>query len=169
MGAFAAAVMLITVLASFYIANKSTKPIRELTQSSIEIAAGNLDTEINVESNDELGVLAQSFTTMRDSIRQAHDVLEQRVEERTAELKKLSTAVEQSPTSVVITDPRGTIEYVNSRFCQVTGYTVEDAVGRNPRILKSGKTPPGSIPGTLENPQLRWRLAGRAPEQKEKR
>jgi len=142
MGAFAAAVMLITVLASFYIANKSTKPIRELTQSSIEIAAGNLDTEINVESNDELGVLAQSFTTMRDSIRQAHDVLEQRVEERTAELKKLSTAVEQSPTSVVITDPRGTIEYVNSRFCQVTGYTVEDAVGRNPRILKSGKTPP---------------------------
>jgi PAS domain S-box-containing protein len=141
MGAFAAALMLITVLASFYIANKSTKPIRELTQSSIEITAGNLDTEINVESNDELGVLAQSFSTMRDSIRQAHDVLEQRVEERTAELKKLSTAVEQGPASVVITDPRGTTEYVNSRFCQVTGYTVEEAVGRNPRILKSGKTP----------------------------
>jgi len=142
MGAFAAAVMLITVLAAFYIANKSTKPIRELKQSSIEIAAGNLDTEINVTSNDELGVLAQSFSTMRDSIRQAHDVLEQRVEERTAELKKLSTAVEQGPTSVVITDPVGTIEYVNSRFCQVTGYTVEDAVGRNPNLLKSGKTPP---------------------------
>jgi PAS domain S-box-containing protein len=142
MGAFAATVMLITVLASFYIANKSTKPIRELTQSSIEITAGNLDTEINMESNDELGVLAQSFSTMRDSIRQAHDVLEQRVEERTAELKKLSIAVEQSPASVVITDPRGTIEYVNSRFCQVTGYTVEEAVGRNPNLLKSGKTPP---------------------------
>ena len=142
MGAFAAAVMLITVLAAFYIANKSTKPIRELKQSSIEIAAGNLDTEINVTSNDELGVLAQSFSTMRDSIRQAHDVLEQRVEERTAELKKLSTAVEQGPTSVVITDPVGTIEYVNSRFCQVTGYTVEEAVGRNPNLLKSGKTPP---------------------------
>jgi PAS domain S-box-containing protein len=142
MGAFAAALMLITVLASLYIANKSTKSIRELTQSSIEITAGNLDTEINVASNDELGVLAQSFSTMRDSIRQAHDVLEQRVEERTAELKKLSTAIEQGPASAVITDPAGTIEYVNSRFCQVTGYTVEDAVGRNPRFLKSGKTPP---------------------------
>jgi PAS domain S-box-containing protein len=142
MGAFAATVMLITVLASFYIANKSTKPIRELTQSSIEIAAGNLDTEINVESNDELGVLAQSFSTMRDSIRQAHDVLEQRVEERTAELKKLSSAVEQSSASVVITDFRGTIEYVNSKFCEVTGYTIEEAIGQNPRILKSGHTPP---------------------------
>ncbi|CAB1059374.1 diguanylate cyclase/phosphodiesterase (GGDEF & EAL domains) with PAS/PAC sensor(s) [Olavius sp. associated proteobacterium Delta 1] len=142
MGAFAAAVMLITVLASFYIANKSTKPIRELTQSSIEIAAGNLDTEINVASSDELGVLAQSFSTMRNSIRQAHDVLEQRVEERTAELKKLSIAVEQSPASVVITDPQGTIEYVNSKFCEVTGYSAEEAIGRNPRILRSGETPP---------------------------
>jgi len=142
MGAFAAALMLVTVLAAFYIANKSTKPIRELTQSSIEIAAGNLDTEINVESNDELGVLAQSYSTMRDSIRQAHDVLEQRVEERTAELKKLSTAVEQSPASVVITDLRGTIEYVNSKFCEVTGYNIDEAIGQNPRILKSGHTPP---------------------------
>ena len=142
MGAFAAAVMLITVLASFYIANKSTKPIRELTQSSIEIAAGNLDTAVNVASKDELGVLAQSFSSMRDSIRQAHDVLEQRVEERTAELTKLSAAVEQSSASVVITDPQGRIEYVNTRFCQLTGYTVEEAAGRNPRILKSGKTPP---------------------------
>jgi len=142
MGVFAAALMLITVLASFYIANKSTKPIRELTRSSIEISAGNLDTEINVASNDELGVLAQSFSTMRDSIRQAHDVLEQRVEERTAELKKLSTAVEQSPASVVITDPQGTIEYVNPKFSEVTGYSAGEAIGQNPRILKSGETPP---------------------------
>jgi PAS domain S-box-containing protein len=142
MGVFAATVLLITVLAAFYIANKSTKPIRELTRSSIEIAAGNLDTDINVASNDELGVLAQSFSTMRDSIRQAHDVLEQRVEERTAELKKLSTAVEQSPASVVITDPQGTIEYVNPKFSEVTGYSAGEAIGRNPRILKSGQTPP---------------------------
>jgi PAS domain S-box-containing protein len=58
------------------------------------------------------------------------------------ELKKLSQAVEQSPASVVITDLRGTIEYVNRKFCEVTGYTVEEAIGQNPRILKSGHTPP---------------------------
>jgi two-component system sensor histidine kinase/response regulator len=57
------------------------------------------------------------------------------------ELKKLSQAVEQSPASVVITDLKGTIEYVNSKFCEVTGYTVEEAIGQNPRILKSDLTP----------------------------
>jgi len=58
------------------------------------------------------------------------------------ELRKLSQAVEQSPASVVITDLKGTIEYVNSKFCEVTGYTVEEAIGQNPRILNSGNTPP---------------------------
>ena len=57
------------------------------------------------------------------------------------ELKKLSRAVEQSPASVIITDPDGTIEYVNHRFCEVTGYSAGEAVGRNPRILNSGHTP----------------------------
>ena len=59
-----------------------------------------------------------------------------------AELKKLSLAVEQSPASVVITDPQGTIQYVNHKFTEVTGYTAEEAIGCNPRILKSGETPP---------------------------
>lgn len=54
-----------------------------------------------------------------------------------ADIKKLSAAVEQSPASVVITDLNGTIEYVNSRFCEVTGYTSQEAIDQNPRILKS--------------------------------
>jgi len=58
------------------------------------------------------------------------------------ELKKLSQAVEQSPASVVITDLNGTIEYVNSKFCEVTGYTFAEAIGQNPRILKSGHMSP---------------------------
>jgi PAS domain S-box-containing protein len=57
------------------------------------------------------------------------------------ELRWLSKAVEQSPASVVITDLSGSIEYVNPKFTQVTGYTLEEALGRNPRILKSGESP----------------------------
>ena len=57
------------------------------------------------------------------------------------ELKKLSRAVEQSPTSVVITDTRGTIEYVNPTFSEVTGYSAEEVIGQNPRVLKSGDLP----------------------------
>jgi two-component system, NtrC family, sensor kinase len=57
------------------------------------------------------------------------------------ELRKLSQAVEQSPTSVVITDVQGNIEYVNPKFSEITGYSSAEAIGQNPRILKSDLTP----------------------------
>ncbi len=61
--------------------------------------------------------------------------------ERELELLKLSSAVESSPTSVVITDTDATIEYVNPKFSELTGYSAIEARGKKPRILKSGKTP----------------------------
>ena len=61
--------------------------------------------------------------------------------EAESKLRKLSQAVEQSPACVVITDLLGNIEYVNPKFSEVTGYTFEEAIGQNPRILKSGKQP----------------------------
>jgi len=56
------------------------------------------------------------------------------------EVKKLSTVVEQTPLSVVITDIDGNIEYVNRAFISTTGYTLQEAKNQNPRILQSGKT-----------------------------
>ena len=53
-------------------------------------------------------------------------------------LRMFSRAVEQSPASVVITDPDGRIGYVNPRFCQLTGYAEAEVLGQNPRVLKSG-------------------------------
>jgi PAS domain S-box-containing protein len=58
------------------------------------------------------------------------------------ELRKLTSAVEQSPSVVVITDVNGTIEYVNPRFTAVTGYVASEAIGQRPNILKSGHTTP---------------------------
>ena len=57
------------------------------------------------------------------------------------QLIKLSAAVEQSPASVLITDPHGNIEYVNDRFTRLTGYTREDVIGKTPGILESDLTP----------------------------
>jgi PAS domain S-box-containing protein len=54
------------------------------------------------------------------------------------EVIKLSSAIEQSPATVVITNLKGHIEYVNPKFTALTGYTAEEALGNNPRILKSG-------------------------------
>ncbi len=57
-------------------------------------------------------------------------------------LRKLSGAVEQSPVSIVITDLAGTIEYVNPKFLEITGYTRAEVLGQNPRVLKSGDKGP---------------------------
>ncbi|MFC1814572.1 response regulator [Thermodesulfobacteriota bacterium] len=130
------------------------KPLKKLDDGTDLITrTGNLDHQIEIQSGDEIGHLAQSFNTMISSLHKAEisliesqkelekhqDHLEELVEERTVELSKLSQAVEQSPSQVIITNKNGDIEYVNPRFTQCTGYSVEEVMGQNPRILKSGK------------------------------
>jgi PAS domain S-box-containing protein len=67
------------------------------------------------------------------------DMTERRqTEER---LRKLSRAIEQSPSSIMITSTKGAIEYANPKFTEVTGYTFDEVRGENPRILKSGEMP----------------------------
>ena len=58
------------------------------------------------------------------------------------QLLVLTQAIEQSPTSIVITDVTGAIEYVNPYFSVLTGYSRDEVLGHNPRVLKSGLTPP---------------------------
>lgn len=67
------------------------------------------------------------------------DITERKTVEQ--ELLKLSLVVQQSPVSIVVTDTKGTIEYVNPAACQISGYTSEELIGKNPRVLKSGETP----------------------------
>ncbi len=66
-----------------------------------------------------------------------HDITEQRRAEE--DRRRLAAAIEQSSETVVITDPEGTILYANPAFERITGYTREEAVGQNPRVLKSGR------------------------------
>ncbi len=63
------------------------------------------------------------------------------LKEQEIQLRKLSTAVTECPVSIVITSPCGKIEYVNPFFTQMTGYSLEEAVGNNPRILKAPHFP----------------------------
>ncbi len=79
------------------------------------------------------GKIMAIIETLEDQTAQ-HHALEQ--------LSKLGQAVEQSPTSVMITDRNGVVEYVNPKFTTLTGYSSEEVIGKNPSILKTGHTPP---------------------------
>ncbi|MEO5376533.1 MAG: PAS domain S-box protein [Magnetococcus sp. DMHC-6] len=149
-------------------------------------------------------IIAQQNGQLQEYLAQITEInasLEQRVEDRTetlnitnqvlkeeiierqiaeAELTKLSRAVEQSPASVLITDTEGRIEYVNPTFQRVSGYSLEEVVGKNPKILKSGKVAAqdyeqlwtsiqnghewrGELLNRKKNGELFWELASISP------
>lgn len=70
----------------------------------------------------------------------ARDVTDRRSAEE--KIRDLSRAIEQSPASVLITDLDGRIEYVNPKFESLTGYSLDEVRGLNPRVLQSGRTDP---------------------------
>ena len=148
------ALLLLSVLTMMGLQHFVIGPLKTINTGTDHIKqTGELDYRIDIQSKDELGSLAQSFNEMISSIDQAEsalkasetelkkhrDHLEELVVERTAELSKLTEALEQSPASVLITDKKGTIEYVNPAFTKMTGYTAAEALKQNPNILKSGK------------------------------
>ncbi|CAG0960585.1 hypothetical protein ANAEL_00603, partial [Anaerolineales bacterium] len=106
---------------------------------------------------DNLDRAWQKETQTLNLLQQERDLLEQRVGERTLalsqardeaekisnDLRKYFRAIEQSGSTIVITDADGNIEYANPRFVRSTGYTLAEAAGKTPRILKSGRQPQG--------------------------
>ncbi|MCU7906574.1 MAG: EAL domain-containing protein [Candidatus Thiodiazotropha sp. (ex Epidulcina cf. delphinae)] len=120
-------------------------PIGALAQGASRVSEGYLDHEVPIYTNDELGRLAESFNDMmsqividREELLETNNRLEKEIEQRhaaTEELKKLSLAVEQSPASVVITNLEGSVEYVNPKFCEVSGYSANEVIGKHTHML----------------------------------
>lgn len=86
-----------------------------------------------------LSPLFEKHTEVIGQLITFHDVTIRKQNE--LRLLQLTRAVEQSPTSVIITDLEGNITYVNPWFATLTDYTPEEVIGENPRILKSSQTP----------------------------
>ncbi len=119
-------------------------PVKRLTAVVEDIANGDLQAKASIEADDEIGSLAHAFNDMTKSINNLIVDLEDEVGDHkltTESLRKLSQAIEQSPVSVMITDLKGIIEYVNPQLCAVTGYEERELIGENSRILKSSHTP----------------------------
>ncbi len=157
-------VMLLAAMATtLFVARRLSHPLRDLDRAAHEVDRGNLNARATVHEKDEVGHLAVTFNSMVRHMQKSQEELEQKVRNRTAELdavnesltieiaerrateerlRQFSRAVEQSPCSIVITDTKGGIEYVNPKFTEVTGYSAAEVYGENPRVLKSGVNPP---------------------------
>ena len=124
-------VMLSGLLARVFARNLIEGWLERVRSAVGQIARGDLSARVSPPSS------IREFSSLEDGINH----MASQIRKREAELEKLSTAVEQSPESIVITDTDGRIEYVNDAFVRATGYSREEALGQNPRILNRGKTP----------------------------
>ena len=141
-----AAFDLAILLAAFFaIQRRVVHPLRQLAEASLRFAGGDFNARTEYRANDEIGLVSEAFDHMAEETQEHIRVIAadlQEIRQQQATLEKLSKAVENSPASVVITDAKGTIEYVNGTFTRVTGYAYDEAVGQNPRMLQSGRTSP---------------------------
>lgn len=114
-----------------------------------------------------------------------HLTAEKRLNDAEGGLLKLSHAIEQSPCTIIITNTNGKIEYINPKFTQLTGYLSEEVIGKNPSILRSGKTSPeeykrlwntiksgrewrGEFCNRKKNGEIYWELASISPVKNDK-
>ena len=84
-------------------------------------------------------IIKDSSGTVIGGIETFDDITHRRLNEE--RILSLNIAVEQSANTIIITDTEGRIEYVNRKFAELTGYGINEAIGQNPRLLKSGEHP----------------------------
>jgi PAS domain S-box-containing protein len=159
--AFLVAISLLSILtARIYLYKLIERWVGNLGRATGDVAQGDLARRVSTSGIPrELGQLNARFNEMAEALqarenqllldRQAIQALyDQRSEQLAAlnaaedGLRRLSAAVEQSPTSIVITDRQAAIIYVNQAFVKTSGYSEAEVIGQNPRVLQSGLTSP---------------------------
>lgn len=138
-GGWALIMLLILAALITYLNNRVVEPAQTLVRNITKAVNHELDQLESVRGASELTEVNQALNSMLAE-RNAN-------EER---LIKLSTAIEQSSEGVVITDHQGRIEYVNQSMVTNTGYSREQLIGSDPKILSSGKTPASTFKALWE-------------------
>lgn len=124
-------VFLLAISASLLLAKIISKPIVELRDASNEVGEGKLDTQIQIESNDEIGQLAFSFNRMVENIRQSGKELHESEE-------KYRTLIETMEEGILIVDENENFTFINQAAANMFGYPKEELLGKN---LKKFTTP----------------------------
>ena len=113
-----------------------TKPIQRLQEVMTAMQVdGNLSRRVDIIGEDEIGRMASAFNALAGSLQKSVS----EVKESQEQLKLSAQVFVNSMEAIVITDAENNIIQVNKAFTEITGYSREESLGRNPRILKSGQ------------------------------
>lgn len=102
-----------------------------------------------LQSYDQPGLYDKSTVELLENVAGQLSIFFEKNKAREGE-NRFGQVMAQSPVSIIITDLKGVIEYVNPKTCEITGYTDEELTGRNARILQSGMTPTETYKGLWE-------------------
>lgn len=120
---------LLTAALLFLLRQRVLKPVEHLTHEMKKITKGNADLSkrINISQRDEIGRLALAFNGIIDEFAS-----------QVRQLRLQTTALESAANTIFVTDRKGCIIWINPAFAGLNGYTSEEVLGQNPRILNSG-------------------------------
>jgi len=130
LSAFLLILITLGVLLWFGLQKLIVKPVQSIVKALDRFSRRKSIDDVKIKAYNELGFLSDALVNAA----QARELYE-------ARLRRLSAAVEQSSDCIVITDLDARIQYVNTTFTEITGYTADEVIGLNPNVLASGNTP----------------------------
>lgn len=116
-----------------------TRPVQKIqaVMSAMQLD-GDLSRRVDIHGSDEIGRMANAFNALADSLQKSVE----QVKEGQDKLRLSAQVFFNSAEAIVITDINNNIMQVNKAFTDITGYSSEDVIGKNPRVLKSGQQGP---------------------------
>ncbi|HJP17532.1 MAG: hypothetical protein CMD96_04165 [Gammaproteobacteria bacterium] len=141
-----AMLILVAIAIAIYFSKVLVRPVLAIASAAEEVSQGNMDVQVKVDANNEIGFLAQTFQEMifklnkrTGELKRAYAEMEQKVEDRTKELRyseeRISAILESASNSIVTINEMGTIESANPAIEDMFGYSVDEVIGKNVSIL----------------------------------
>jgi len=130
----------VVIFFAVFLARRITNPIIVLAQASMKVAAGDMSQQVEIDAKNEIGQLAEAFNHMLKIRVMYENALKKSTDQAQSTLNDLAEqkfALDQHAI-VAITDVKGTIIFTNDKFSEVSGYSNEELIGKNHRLLNSG-------------------------------